>query len=71
MPYIENKIVQDVDAHTMELPNLFDDYGDQEIQKAFRKKFDSLKDLNLERLDSIEINFYNKNKAYKLYRLNF
>ena len=71
MPYIENKIVQDVDAHTMELPNLFDDYGDQEIQKAFRKKFDSLKGLSLERLDSIKINFYNKNKAYKLYRLNF
>ena len=39
MPYIENKIVQDVDAHTMELPNLFDDYGDQEIQKLSGKNF--------------------------------
>ena len=40
MPYIENKIVHDADAHTMELPNWFDDYGSQKIQKAFRQRFD-------------------------------
>ena len=39
MPYIENRIVHDADAHTMELPNWFDDYADKNIQKAFRERF--------------------------------
>jgi hypothetical protein len=45
-----------------------------EIKKFKRlsgKKFDSYKGLGLKKLDSIEINFYNKDKAHKLYRLNF
>ena len=45
MPYIENRIVHDADAHTMELPNWFDDYADKNIQKAFRERFDGNKGL--------------------------
>ena len=45
MPYIENRIVHDADAHTMELPNWFDDYADKNIQKAFRERFGGNKGL--------------------------
>ena len=45
MPYIENRIVHDADAHTMELPNWFDDYADNNIQKAFRERFSGNKGL--------------------------
>ena len=39
MPYIENRIVHDADAHTMELPNWFDQYADNKIQRAFKDRF--------------------------------
>jgi hypothetical protein len=65
MPYIENKIVHDADAHTMELPNWFDDYGSQKIQKAFRQRFDGYKGLSLEKQDSTELYFKNINKVHK------
>ena len=39
MPYIKNRIVHDADAHTMELPNWFDEYGNRKIQLAFRDRF--------------------------------
>jgi predicted TIM-barrel fold metal-dependent hydrolase len=39
MPYIKNRIVHDADAHTMELPNWFDEYGNKKIQLAFRDRF--------------------------------
>ena len=45
MPYIENRIVHDADAHTMELPHWFDDYADNNIQKAFRERFSGNKGL--------------------------
>ena len=65
MPYIENKIVHDADAHTMELPNWFDDYGSQKIQKAFRQRFDGYKGLSLEKKNSTELYFKNINKVHK------
>ena len=45
MPYIENRIVHDADSHTMELPNWFDDYADEKIKKAFKKRFEGNKGL--------------------------
>ena len=45
MPYIKNRIVHDADAHTMELPNWFDEYGNKKIQLAFRDRFGGNKGL--------------------------
>ena len=45
MPYIENRIVHDADAHTMELPNWFDGYASNKVQKAFRDRFQGNKGL--------------------------
>jgi hypothetical protein len=56
MPYIENRIVHDADAHTMELPNWFDDYADKNIQKAFRERFDGNKGLAQTYFENIDEN---------------
>ena len=45
MPYIENRIVHDADAHTMELPNWYDEFGTKRVQDAFRKRFEGNKGL--------------------------
>ena len=45
MPYIENRVVHDADAHTMELPNWFDEFGTKQVQEAFRKRFKGQKGL--------------------------
>ena len=47
MPYIENRVVHDADAHTMELPNWFDEFGTKQVQEAFRKRFKGQKGLAL------------------------
>ena len=56
MPYIENRIVHDADAHTMELPNWFDDYADKNIQKAFRERFSGNKGLAQTYFETIDEN---------------
>ena len=45
MPYIENRIVHDADAHTMELPNWYDEFGSKKVQEAFRERFKGSKGL--------------------------
>ena len=44
MPYIENRIVHDADAHTMELPNWFDGYASDKVQKPLEIDFKAIKD---------------------------
>ena len=63
MPYIENRIVHDADAHTMELPNWFDDYADKNIQKAFRERFSGNKGLAQTYFENIDEN--HQTSAYK------
>ncbi len=63
MPYIKNRIVHDADAHTMELPNWFDEYGDKKIQLAFRDRFNGNKGLAQTYFEDID-----KNHRTKVYR---
>ena len=63
MPYIKNRIVHDADAHTMELPNWFDEYGDKKIQLAFRDRFNGNKGLAPTYFEDID-----KNHRTKVYR---
>jgi predicted TIM-barrel fold metal-dependent hydrolase len=76
MPYIENRIVHDADAHTMELPNWFDDYADKNIQKAFRERFDGNKGLAQTYFENIDENhqtsaYQEKNKEELMIRKNY
>ena len=54
MPYIKNRIVHDADAHTMELPNWFDEYANRKIQLAFRDRFAGNKGLAQTYFDDID-----------------
>ena len=45
MPYIENRIVHDADAHTMELPNWYEEFGSKRVQDAFKERFNGNKGL--------------------------
>ena len=76
MPYIENRIVHDADAHTMELPNWFDDYADKNIQKAFRERLDGNKGLAQTYFENIDENhqtsaYQEKNKEELMIRKNY
>ena len=70
MPYIKNRIVHDADAHTMELPNWFDEYGDKKIQLAFRDRFNGNKGLAQTYFEDIDKNhrtkFYRERKSEEL-----
>ena len=76
MPYIENRIVHDADAHTMELPNWFDDYADKNIQKAFRERFSGNKGLAQTYFENIDENhqtstYQEKNEEELMIRKNY
>ena len=76
MPYIENRIVHDADAHTMELPNWFDDYADKNIQKAFRERFNGNKGLAQTYFENIDENhqtsaYQEKNEEELMIRKNY
>ncbi len=76
MPYIENRIVHDADAHTMELPNWFDDYADKNIQKAFRERFSGNKGLAKTYFENIDENhqtsaYQEKNEEELMIRKNY
>ena len=76
MPYIENRIVHDADAHTMELPNWFDDYADKNIQKAFRERFSGKKGLAQTYFENIDENhqtsaYQEKNEEELMIRKNY
>ena len=76
MPYIENRIVHDADAHTMELPNWFDDYADNNIQKAFRERFSGNKGLAQTYFENIDENhqtstYQEKNEEELMIRKNY
>ena len=63
MPYIKNRIVHDADAHTMELPNWFDEYGNKKIQLAFRDRFGGNKGLAQTYFEDIDK--HHQTKTYK------
>ena len=63
MPYIENRIVHDADAHTMELPNWFDGYASNKVQKAFRDRFQGNKGLAQTYFENIDK--VHQDKAYQ------
>ena len=63
MPYIKNRIVHDADAHTMELPNWFDEYGNRKIQLAFRDRFAGNKGLAQTYFEDIDK--HHQTKTYK------
>ena len=76
MPYIENRIVHDADAHTMELPNWFDDYADKNIQKAFRERFRGNKGLAQTYFENIDEDhqtstYQEKNEEELMIRKNY
>jgi predicted TIM-barrel fold metal-dependent hydrolase len=76
MPYIENRIVHDADAHTMELPNWFDDYADKNIQKAFRERFSGNKGLAQTYFENIDEDhqtstYQEKNEEELMIRKNY
>ena len=76
MPYIENRIVHDADAHTMELPNWFDDYADKNIQKAFRERFSGNKGLAQTYFENIDKDhqtstYQEKNEEELMIRKNY
>jgi predicted TIM-barrel fold metal-dependent hydrolase len=76
MPYIENRIVHDADAHTMELPNWFDDYADKNIQKAFRERFRGNKGLAQTYFENIDedhqtTTYQEKNEEELMIRKNY
>ena len=76
MPYIENRIVHDADAHTMELPNWFDDYADKNIQKAFRERFGGNKGLAQTYFENIDEDhqtstYQEKNEEELMIRKNY
>ena len=76
MPYIENRIVHDADAHTMELPNWFDNYADKNIQKAFRERFSGNKGLAQTYFENIDENhqtsaYQEKNEEELMIRKNY
>ena len=54
MPYIENRIVHDADAHTMELPNWYEEFGTKRVQDAFKERFKGNKGLAHTYFDDIE-----------------
>ena len=64
MPYIKNRIVHDADAHTMELPNWFDEYGNKKIQLAFRDRFGGNKGLAQTYFEDIDK--HHQTKTYKV-----
>ena len=63
MPYIKNRIVHDADAHTMELPNWFDEYGNKKIQLAFRDRFGGNKGLAQTYFEDIDK--HHRTKSYR------
>jgi hypothetical protein len=76
MPYIENRIVHDADAHTMELPNWFDQYGNNKIQKAFKDRFQGNKGLAqtyFENIDQVHQgkSYQEKNSEELMVRKNY
>ena len=68
MPYIENRIVHDADAHTMELPNWYQEFGTKRVQDAFKERFKSNKGLAHTYFDNIDNNFggWRKISQFKL-----
>ena len=76
MPYIENRIVHDADAHIMELPNWFDGYASDKVQKAFRDRFQGNKGLAqtyFENIDKVhqDKSYQEKNHEELMIRKNY
>jgi len=68
MPYIENRIVHDADAHTMELPNWYDEFGSKKVQDSMGK-MTHLLDENISGSDLVKIYNAQKSEERKFFKL--